>query len=69
MFAGYLSQSMRLGVLTMPQHQVFSLEQLEEATGNFSRGALIGEGIRGKVRLNAVNLFVRNLTRCECLVL
>lgn len=47
--AGYLSQSMRLGVLTVAQHQVFSLEQLEEATDNFSRGALIGEGIRGKV--------------------
>ncbi|KAL2611070.1 hypothetical protein R1flu_022762 [Riccia fluitans] len=47
--ARYLSQSMRLGVLSLPHNQVFSLEQLEEATDNFSDNALIGEGVRGKV--------------------
>lgn len=40
---------MRLGVLSLPHNQVFSIEQLEEATDNFSDSALIGEGVRGKV--------------------
>ncbi|CAM6104517.1 unnamed protein product [Calypogeia fissa] len=64
--ARYLSQSMRLGVLTVPQHQVFSLEQLEEATDNFSRGSLIGEGIRGKVYKGRLEDGTNVAVKCCC---
>ncbi|OAE21059.1 hypothetical protein AXG93_421s1090 [Marchantia polymorpha subsp. ruderalis] len=64
--ARYLSQSMRLGVLSLPHNQVFSIEQLEEATDNFSDSALIGEGVRGKVYKGRLEDGTNVAVKCCC---
>jgi hypothetical protein len=51
-FTGYISQSKRLGVLPQPLSRTFTLEELKEATNDFSSAALVGEGSHGKVRLH-----------------
>ncbi|CAA7396409.1 unnamed protein product [Spirodela intermedia] len=47
--ARYVSQPVKLGSQVMPTYRVFSLEELREATDNFSRLSFIGEGSHGKV--------------------
>ncbi|KAH9539653.1 hypothetical protein CY35_15G068400, partial [Sphagnum magellanicum] len=47
--ARYISQSKRLGVLPQPLSRTFTLEELKEATNDFSPAALVGEGSHGKV--------------------
>ncbi|GLJ32084.1 hypothetical protein SUGI_0646030 [Cryptomeria japonica] len=47
--ARYISQTMRLGALGLPQYRPFAMEELEEATHNFSPSFLIGEGSHGKL--------------------
>ncbi|KAL3682273.1 hypothetical protein R1sor_000295 [Riccia sorocarpa] len=64
--ARYLSQSMRIGVLSLPHNQIFSLEQLEEATDNFSENSLIGEGVRGKVYKGRLEDGTHVAVKCCC---
>ncbi|KAI6673581.1 hypothetical protein NL676_001487 [Syzygium grande] len=47
--ARYISQSMKLGALGLPPYRTFSLEEIEEATGNFDTSAFMGEGSRGQM--------------------
>lgn len=47
--ARYISQTMRLGALGLPQYRPFALEELEEATHNFSPSVLMGENSHGKL--------------------
>eukprot|EP01018_Ginkgo_biloba_P011195 Gb_27461 [translate_table: standard] len=47
--ARYISQTMRLGALGLPQYRPFALEELEEATHNFNQSVLMGEGSHGKL--------------------
>lgn len=41
---------MKLGALALPAYRTFSLEEIEEATGNFDSSAFMGEGSHGQVR-------------------
>lgn len=41
---------MKLGALGLPAYRTFSLEEIEEATGNFDSSAFMGEGSYGQVR-------------------
>ncbi|XP_048137686.1 probable inactive leucine-rich repeat receptor-like protein kinase At3g03770 isoform X3 [Rhodamnia argentea] len=47
--ARYISQTMKLGALGLPPYRTFSLEEIEEATGNFDTSAFIGEGSHGQM--------------------
>lgn len=47
--ARYISQTMRLGALGLPQYRPFALEELEEATHNFNPSLLMGENFHGKL--------------------
>ncbi|KAL3715568.1 hypothetical protein ACJRO7_007322 [Eucalyptus globulus] len=47
--ARYISQSMKLGALGLPPYRTYSLEEIEEATGNFDTSAFIGEGSHGQM--------------------
>ncbi|PKA54500.1 putative inactive leucine-rich repeat receptor-like protein kinase [Apostasia shenzhenica] len=47
--ARYVSQAMKLGTQLLPTFRTFSLEDLKEATKNFEKSSLIGEGTAGKL--------------------
>lgn len=47
--ARYISQSMKLGALGLPPYRTYSLEEIEEATGNFDTSAFISEGSHGQM--------------------
>ncbi|KVI06170.1 probable inactive leucine-rich repeat receptor-like protein kinase At3g03770 isoform X2 [Cynara cardunculus var. scolymus] len=47
--ARFLSEAAKLGTEGLPVHRVFSFEELKEATNNFHRSTLIGEGSSGKI--------------------
>lgn len=47
--ARYISQTMKLGALGLPAYRTFSLEELEEATGNFDTYTFMGEGSHGQM--------------------
>lgn len=47
--ARYISQSMKLGALGLPPYRTYSLEEIEETTGNFDTSAFIGEGSHGQM--------------------
>ncbi|KAF7145086.1 hypothetical protein RHSIM_Rhsim04G0167700 [Rhododendron simsii] len=47
--ARYISETMKFGGLGLPPYRTFSLEELKEATSNFSSLNFIGEGSQGKV--------------------
>ncbi|KAE9455571.1 hypothetical protein C3L33_12556, partial [Rhododendron williamsianum] len=49
LLTGYISETMKLGALGLPPYRTFSLEELKEATSNFSSLNFIGEGSQGKV--------------------
>lgn len=49
---------MKLGALGLPPYRTFSLEEIEEATGNFDTSAFMGEGSRGQVCYLIYILFV-----------
>lgn len=49
LLAGYISETMKFGGLGLPPYRTFSLEELKEATSNFSSLNFIGEGSQGKV--------------------
>ena len=48
-YSGYISQAAKLGTEGMPLCRLFSLEELMEATKNFDKSNLLGEGSYGKV--------------------
>ncbi|XP_031380455.1 probable inactive leucine-rich repeat receptor-like protein kinase At3g03770 isoform X1 [Punica granatum] len=47
--ARYIYQTMKLGSLGLPAYRTFSLEEIEEATGNFDSSAFMGEGSHGQM--------------------
>ncbi|KAK6163127.1 hypothetical protein DH2020_002968 [Rehmannia glutinosa] len=47
--ARYISETMKLGALGIPPYRTFVLDELKEATSNFSSLNLIGEGSYGQV--------------------
>ena len=48
-YAGYISRIAKFGTEGMPLCRLFSLEELMEATKNFDKSSLLGEGSYGKV--------------------
>lgn len=46
---GLVSEATKLGSEGIPVHRLFSFEELKDATKNFHRSTLIGEGSTGKV--------------------
>uniref|UniRef100_A0A5B6Z0G6 Protein kinase domain-containing protein n=1 Tax=Davidia involucrata TaxID=16924 RepID=A0A5B6Z0G6_DAVIN len=64
--ARYIAQATKLGTQGVPVHQLFSLEELKEATNNFDISTLLGEGSYGKLykgRLeNGTQVTIRCLT-------
>ena len=48
LLTGYISETMKLGALGLPPYRTFALEELKEATSNFSTLNLI-EGSHSKV--------------------
>ncbi|KAI5074236.1 hypothetical protein GOP47_0010197 [Adiantum capillus-veneris] len=47
--ARYISKTLKLGTLGLPQFRMFSMDELYKATDYFRDSSLIGEGSRGKV--------------------
>ncbi|GFP93959.1 probable inactive leucine-rich repeat receptor-like protein kinase at3g03770 [Phtheirospermum japonicum] len=47
--ARYISETMKLGALGIPAYRTFVLDELKEATSNFTASNLIGEGSYGQV--------------------
>ncbi|CAN6442290.1 unnamed protein product [Victoria cruziana] len=47
--AKYISHTMNLGPLGLPPYRIFTIEELEEATDNFDRANLMGEGSQGQL--------------------
>ncbi|KAI3974191.1 hypothetical protein MKX01_033442 [Papaver californicum] len=47
--ARHVSPAMRVGVLGLPQYQVFDFDEVEEATNNFDPANLMGEGSQGQL--------------------
>eukprot|EP00250_Pteridium_aquilinum_P013152 c21161_g2_i1 orf=70-2631(+) len=47
--ARYISRTLKLGALGLPQFRVFSMDELYKATEYFHESSLIGQGSRGKV--------------------
>ncbi|CAN6455992.1 unnamed protein product [Victoria cruziana] len=45
----YISHTMRLGPLGLPSYRIFTLEEIEEATDNFDKLNLMGEGSEGQL--------------------
>ncbi|KAF3785553.1 putative inactive leucine-rich repeat receptor-like protein kinase [Nymphaea thermarum] len=45
----YISHTMRLGPLGLPPYRIFTLEEIEEATDNFDKSNLMGEGSQGQI--------------------
>ncbi|KAI7748837.1 hypothetical protein M8C21_024924 [Ambrosia artemisiifolia] len=64
--ARFVSEAAKLGTGGMPVHRLFSFEELKEATGDFNRSALIGEGSTGKIYKgkleNGTDIAIRHLT-------
>ncbi|XVF82643.1 hypothetical protein PTKIN_Ptkin16aG0065500 [Pterospermum kingtungense] len=46
--ARYISETMKLGA-NLPTYRAFALEELKEATNNFSHSSIIGEGSHGEI--------------------
>ncbi|XP_059652849.1 probable inactive leucine-rich repeat receptor-like protein kinase At3g03770 isoform X2 [Cornus florida] len=47
--ARYISETMKMGALGLPPYRTFVLEELKEATNDFSKSNVIGEGSYGQV--------------------
>ncbi|GAA0139432.1 transmembrane signal receptor [Lithospermum erythrorhizon] len=62
--AGYITQAMKLGAVSVPAYKVFSLEELEEATNNFASSSFVGEGSSGQVYRGELNNGVFVAIRC-----
>lgn len=53
-----VSEAAKLGTEGIPVHRLFSFEELKEATNNFHRSTLIGEGSTGKVQILKHNVHI-----------
>ncbi|XP_023729640.1 probable inactive leucine-rich repeat receptor-like protein kinase At3g03770 isoform X2 [Lactuca sativa] len=64
--ARLVSEAAKLGTEGIPVHRLFSFEELKEATNNFHRSTLIGEGSTGKIYKgkleNGTDIAIRHLT-------
>ncbi|CAH1423207.1 unnamed protein product [Lactuca virosa] len=64
--ARLVSETAKLGTEGIPVHRLFSFEELKEATNNFHRSTLIGEGSTGKIYKgkleNGTDIAIRHLT-------
>lgn len=47
--SGFISEASKLGTEGMPLCRLFSFEELTEATNNFDKSTILGEGTYGKV--------------------
>lgn len=47
---GHVPQSMRMTSLGLPPYNVFTFEEMEDATNNFDPSNLVGEGSQGQVK-------------------
>lgn len=45
----HIVQTMKIGGLALPAYRTFSLEELQEATNNFSDSTRIGDGSHGQI--------------------
>jgi len=48
LFAGYISETMKMGA-SLPAYRTFALDELKEATNNFDASCIISEGPNGQV--------------------
>ncbi|KAF3781961.1 putative inactive leucine-rich repeat receptor-like protein kinase [Nymphaea thermarum] len=53
--AKYISHTMNLGPLGLPPYRLFTIEEIEEATDNFDRANLMGEGSQGQLYRGRLN--------------
>ncbi|KAI7740394.1 hypothetical protein M8C21_017152, partial [Ambrosia artemisiifolia] len=64
--ARFVSEAAKLGIEGIPEHRLFSFEELKDATNNFHSSTLIGEGSSGKVYkgklANGTDIAIRHLT-------
>ncbi|KAJ0679944.1 putative protein kinase RLK-Pelle-LRR-VI-1 family [Helianthus annuus] len=64
--ARFVSEAAKLGTGGMPVHRLFSFDELKEATRDFHRSTLIGEGSTGKIYKgkleNGTDIAIRHLT-------
>ncbi|KAD4889084.1 hypothetical protein E3N88_21157 [Mikania micrantha] len=64
--ARFASEAAKLGIEGIPAHRLFSFEELKDATKNFHRSTLIGEGSNGKIYKgklpNGTDIVIRHLT-------
>ncbi|XP_076901968.1 putative inactive leucine-rich repeat receptor-like protein kinase At3g03770 [Bidens hawaiensis] len=64
--ARFASEAAKLGTEGIPVHRLFSFDELKDATDNFHRSTLIGEGSTGKIYKgkleNGTDIAIRHLT-------
>ncbi|KAK1433906.1 hypothetical protein QVD17_10824 [Tagetes erecta] len=64
--ARHVSEAAKLGTEGLPVHRLFSFEELKDATNNFHRSTLMGEGSSGKIYkgklANGADIAIRHLT-------
>lgn len=48
-FLGHVPRTMRMVSLGLPPYNVFTLEEMEDATNNFDAANLVAEGTQGQV--------------------
>jgi hypothetical protein len=60
-FSGFISQAVKLGTQTTPNCRQFSIQELNEATKNFSLSTCIGDGSIGKVYLSPLEMLFERL--------
>jgi len=54
METGHVPQTMRLATHGQPPYNIFSEEEIEDATNNFDQSNLIGEGSQGQVKKDLI---------------
>jgi hypothetical protein len=60
-FTGFISQAVKLGTQTIPNCRQFSIQELKEATKNFSLSTCIGDGSIGKVYFSPLEMILTEL--------
>ncbi|KAJ0890457.1 putative protein kinase RLK-Pelle-LRR-VI-1 family [Helianthus annuus] len=64
--ARFVSEAAKLGTEGIPEHRLFSFEELKDATNNFHSSTLIGQGSTGKIYkgklANGTDIAIRHLT-------
>lgn len=62
--ARYISEASKLGIEGMPLYQLFSLEELAEATNSFDKCTILGEGTYGKIYKGKLGNGTQVVIRC-----